>query len=225
MELIHGNFRAFQCGILDYENILSVYRSRTHIQGSPRTPQGDAVFENLLSDILLDKRPDWVVLAVEDSKTKQLISFASFMFPKQSQFAFMKLGVSIPKTKTMPTSENSGAVSLLRLGVLVAAQRNIFDIFWSVKLNSYLPFCKLFNSFEKESGEENKSYWMLHKVVYPEDVLETSIDKVLLESALVKRLYPVAIIHTALKEKFRIEHYKHHFKVSEATLKKCTVPD
>lgn len=225
MELIHGNFRAFQCGILDYENVLSIYRSRTHIQGSPRTPQSDEIFENLLSDILLGRRPEWIVLAVEDITTKQLVSFASFIFPKDSQFAFMKLGASIPKSQTMPTSENSGAVAILRLGVLVAANRNIFDIFWNVKLSSYLPFCRTFNFYEKETGDENKSYWMLHKVVYPNDPLSTSIEKFLLEFTLVKRLYPVAIIHTSLKEKFRIQHYKHHFTVSEDTLKKCTVPD
>lgn len=225
MELIHGNFRAFQCSILDYENILSVYRSRTHIQGSPRTPQGDTMFEKLLPEILLENKPGWIVTGTEDNNTGELISFSVVVFPKDSQFGFIKLAVTIPKSQLVPSVENTGAVSLLRFVMLIAANRNVFDIFWSVKLNSYLPFCRTFNFYEKETGDENKSYWMLHKVVYPNDPLSTSIEKFLLEFTLVKRLYPVAIIHTSLKEKFRIQHYKHHFTVSEDTLKKCTVPD
>ena len=224
MELIHGNFRAFECSILDFENIMEVYLSRTHIQGSPRTPQSDEKFKNLLTDILLGNKKDYFILGVEDINTKKLISYATYTFPKNSQFGFMKLGSTIPKSHSLASHVDSGAVSLFRLGVLIGESKGYYDIFWSVKLSSYLPMCKLFNSFEQTSGQEHRSYWMLHKVVAPTDPLITSIDKFLLENSLVQRLYPVAIIHTCLKEKFRIEHYRTAFGVSEETIKRCTVP-
>jgi hypothetical protein len=84
--------------------------------------------------------------------------------------------------------------------------------------------CKVFNNYEAKSNEENKSYWLLHKVIYPNDPIETSIDKFLLDDSIFDRMYPVAIMHTALKEKYRAQHFKKHFSVSEETLKKCTVP-
>ena len=224
MELIHGNFRAFECSILDFDRVLEIYNSRTHIQGSPRTPQGDQRFTDHLADILLGNRPDYSILAVEDINSKKLISFATYTFPKNSQFGFMKLGGTIPKAHALASYTDTGALSLLRLGVLLGESKGYYDIFWSVKLSSYLPMCKLFNLFESKTGEEHRSYWMLHKIVNPEDPLSTSIDKFLLEAPFVKRIYPVAIIHTCLKEKYRIEHYKNSFGVSEETIRKCTVP-
>lgn len=224
MELIHGNFRAFECSILDFENIMEIYNSRTHIQGSPRTPQADENFKNHLVETLLGNKKEFVVLAVEEITSKKMISFATYVFPTNSQFGFAKLGGTIPKPFAILNYSNNGAISLLRLGVMIGESKGYYDIFWSVKLSSYLPMCKLFNSFEKNTGEEHRSYWMLHKVVYPDDPLITSIDKFLLETALVKRMYPVAIIHTCLKEKYRIEHYKNSFGVSEETIKRCTVP-
>lgn len=224
MELVHGNFRAFECSILDFDRIMDIYESRTHIQGSPRTPQGDEKFKNLLVDTLLGNKKDFVILGVEDIHTKQLITFATYTFPPNTQFGFMKFGGTIPKTRALTSYEDTGGIFLFLLGVMVGEARGYFDIFWCVKLSSYLPFCKLFNTYEMKSGEESRSYWMLHKVIHPEEPITNSIDKFLLDNALVKREYPVAIIHTCLKEKYRIEHYKKHFMVSEETIKKCTVP-
>lgn len=224
MELIHGNFRSFKCSILDFDRIMTIYNSRTHIQGSPRTPQADEKFSNHLADILLGHKPEYLVLAVEDINTRQLISFATYTFPKNSQFGFIKLGGTIPKSLAIPGNKNTGVIPLMKLGVLIGEAQGYFDIFWSVKLSSYLPLCKVFNSLESRNEEEHRSYWMLHKIVNPEDPLTTSIDKFLLESTFVERIYPVAIIHTCLKEKYRVEHYKNSFSVSEETIKRCTVP-
>lgn len=68
------------------------------------------------------------------------------------------------------------------------------------------------------------TYLLFHKVINPEDVPTTSIEKLLFGGALFKRKYPSVIIQISIKEKYRIEHYKHHFTVSEETIKKCTVP-
>jgi hypothetical protein len=223
MELVADNFRAFQCSLLDYENILTIYRSRPHIQGSSRTIKSDENFEKKLADILLDKDSEYCVLAVEDLSTKTLISFSIYSFPKISQFGFLIIGGTLPKDKTLPESKNTGAVALLRLGVMIGESRNVFDIFMSVKLNAYLPFCRLINSYDTD--EEHRTYWMLHKIVQPSDFLTTSIEKYLLEQSLVDRIYPVVIVHLSVKEKFRVEHYKHNFSVSEETLKRCTIPN
>lgn len=222
MELIADNFRAFQCSLLDYENILSIYRSRPHVQGSSRTTTADENFEKKLADILLDKDSEYCVLAVEDLSTKQLISFSIYSFPKTSQFGFLIIGGTVPKDKTLPESKNSGAVALLRLGVMIGEQRNVFDIFMSIKLSSYLPFSRMINSYD--SVEEHRTYWLLHKIVHPNDCLITTIEKYLLGQAIVERIYPIAIVHLSVKEKFRIAHYKHNFNVSEETLMRCTVP-
>jgi hypothetical protein len=224
MELVADNFRAFQCSLLDYENILTVYRSRPHVQGSIRTIKSDEDFERILADILLDKESEYCVLAVEDLSTNNLISFSIYSFPKASQFGFLMIGGTLPKDRTLPESRNSGAVALLRLGVMIGEQKNVFDIFMSVKLSAYLPFCLLINSYEEDSNEEHRTYWLLHKIVQPADCLTTTIEKYLLGQPLVDRIYPVAIIHLSVKEKFRIEHFKHNFSVSEKTLMRCTVP-
>jgi hypothetical protein len=136
----------------------------------------------------------------------------------------MRLGGTISNS-TSATNYSGIAVTLFRLGVAFGERLGYFDIFWSVKLSSYLPMCKLFHDFEAKSNEENKSYWLLHKVVYPTDPLETSIDTLLLGESLVTRLFPIAIIQTSLKEKHRLAHFKKHFSVSEETLKKCTIPN
>lgn len=222
MELVADNFRAFQCSLLDYENILTVYRSRPHIQGSLRTLKSDENFERILADILLDKNSEHCVLAVEDLSTNTLISFSIYSFPKASQFGFLMLGGTLPKDQTLPETANSGAVALLRLGVIIGESRKVFDIFMSIKLGAYLPFCRLINSYKSE--EEHRTYWLLHKIVHPTDCLTTTIEKYLLEQPLVDRIYPVAIVHLSVKEKFRIAHYKHNFNVSEETLMRCTVP-
>ena len=222
MELVADNFRAFQCSLLDYENILTVYRSRPHIQGSLRTLKSDENFERILADILLDKNSEHCVLAVEDLSTNTLISFSIYSFPKASQFGFLMLGGTLPKDQTLPDTANSGAVALIRLGVIIGESRKVFDIFMSIKLGAYLPFCRLINSYKSE--EEHRTYWLLHKIVHPTDCLTTTIEKYLLEQPLVDRIYPVAIVHLSVKEKFRIAHYKHNFNVSEETLMRCTVP-
>lgn len=223
MELVADNFRAFQCSLLDYENILAIYRSRPHIQGSLRTIKSDEDFEKILADILLDKDSEYCVLAVEDLSTNILTSFSIYSFPKVSQFGFLMIGGTIPKDKTLPESKNSGAVALLRLGVMIGESRNVFDIFMSVKLTAYLPFCRLINSYDPD--KEHRTYWMLHKIVQPSDCLITSIEKCLLGHPLVDRMYPVAIVHLSVKEKFRLEYFKHNFSVSEETLKRYTIPN
>jgi hypothetical protein len=225
MELVYDNFRAFQCSLLDYENILTIYRARPNVQGMPRTIKTDEQFENYLIEILLGNNNECCVVGVEDIISKLLISFSIYSFPKNSQFGFLTMASSIPKDVNMPLTENSGAVSLLRLGVMIGKERNVFDIFSSVKLTAYLPLCRVFNSFESLTGQENISYWMLHKVVSPNDPLTTSIEKYLLGSSFIERKHPIAIIHTSLKEKFRVSHYKHNFSVSEETLMRCTVPN
>lgn len=225
MELIADNFRAFQCSLLDYENILTIYRSRPHIQGSIRTIKSDEEFARILANMLLDNDSEYYVLAVEDLTTKILTSFSIYSFPKISQFGFLMIGGSLPKDSAIPESRNSGAVALLTLGVMIGESLNVFDIFMSVKITAYLPFCRLINSHETNSGEENRTYWMLHKIVHPSDYLITSLEKYLLGQPLVERIYPVAIVHLSVKEKFRIAHYKHNFSVSEETLMRCTVPN
>ncbi len=224
MELIYGNFRAFVCSILDFEAIMEIYQSRSHIQGTPRTPQADEKFQNLLTDTLLGNKKDFYILGVEDLQTKKLISFATFVFPSNSQFGFMKLGGTIPRPEALANHLTTGAISILKLGIMIGESKGYFDIFWSVKLSSYLPLCKLFNLAEMNSKEEHRSLWMLHKVLHPEDLPTSSIDKFLLENSLVKREYPVAIIHTSLKQQYRISYYQHHFDVSEETIKRCTIP-
>lgn len=225
MELIHGNFRSFECSLLDYENILAIYRARPHVQGIPRTIKADEQFEKYVIEILLGINNECCIVGVEDITSKSLISFSIYAFPKNSQFGFLTLAGSIPKDSNIPSTNNSGAVSLLRLGVMIGKERNVFDIFSSVRLTAYLPLCKVVNSFESITGQENISYWMLHKVVYPDDPLTTSIEKYLLGGPFIERKYPIAIIHTSLKEKFRVLHYKHNFSVSEETIKRCTVPN
>jgi len=222
MELVADNFRAFQCSLLDYESILSIYRSKLHIQGSLKNIRSDENFERILADILLDKNSEHCVLAVEDLSTNTLISFSIYSFPKASQFGFLMLSGTLPKDQTLPDTANSGAVALLRLGVIIGESRKVFDIFMSIKLGAYLPFCRLINSYKSE--EEHRTYWLLHKIVHPTDCLTTTIEKYLLEQPLVDRIYPVAIVHLSVKEKFRIAHYKHNFNVSEETLMRCTVP-
>lgn len=223
MELIQGNIRAYQCTIADYDRIIEIYKSHPYIQGSPRSLVSDEKFEYQLSEILLGNKENWYVLGATDLLTNSLISYAVYVFPKNSQFGFMRLGGTISNSNS--AIDYSGiAVSLFRLGVAVGESLGYFDIFWSVKLSSYLPICKMFNEYEIRSNSEHTSYWLLHKVVYPTDPLETSIDKLLLGESLVTRLFPVAIIQTSLKEKYRVKHFKKHFSVSEETLKKCTVP-
>jgi hypothetical protein len=225
MELVADNFRAFQCSLLDYENILTIYRSRPHVQGSLRTIKSDEDFERILADILLDKDSEYCVLAVEDLTTNILVSFSIYSFPKTSQFGFLMIGGTLPKDKILPESRNTGAVALLTLGVIVGESRNVFDIFMSVRINAYLPFCRIINSHETNSGQEHRTYWLLHKIVQPTDHLTTTIEKYLLGQPLVERIYPVVIVHLSVKEKFRMLHYKHNFNVSEETLKRCTVPN
>lgn len=224
MELVADNFRAFQCSLLDYENILTIYRSRPHVQGALRTIRADDDFERILADILLDKDSEYCVLAVEDIPTKTLTSFSIYSFPKASQFGFLLIGGSVPKDKTLPESKNSGAVALFQLAVMIGESQGVFDIFMSVRLNAYLPFCRLINSYEVDTNGGLRTYWMLHKVLYPTDQLTTSIEKYLLGQPLVERTYPIVIVHLSVKEKFRIAHYKHNFSVSEETLMRCTVP-
>jgi hypothetical protein len=225
MELVYDNFRAFQCSLLDCESILSIYRSKSHIQGSLKNIKSDEDFERVLVDMLLDKNSEYRVLAVEDLSTNVLTSFSIYSFPNSSQFGFLVLAGTLPADNSIPRSRNTGAVALLTLGVLIGESLNVFDIFMSVKISSYLPLCRLINSHETISGEENRTYWMLHKIIHPNDCLITSIDKYLLGHALVDRIYPVAIVHLSVKEKFRIEHYKHNFSISEETLKRCTIPN
>lgn len=225
MELIYDNFRAFQCSLLDYESILSIYRSKSHIQGSLKNVKSDEDFEKLLLDMLLDKNSEYCVLAVEDLSTNVLISFSIYSFPKSSQFGFLILAGTLPADNSIPGSKNTGAVALLTLGVMIGESLNVFDIFMSIKISSYLPLCHLINSHEIISGKENRTYWMLHKIVHPADSLITSIEKYLLGQSLVDRIYPVAIVHLSVKQKFRIAHYKDNFSVSEETLKRYTVPN
>ena len=144
MELISNGFRAFQCSIHEYAQILDIYKSKQYIQGSPRSIRGDEIFEELLAEILLGNKPEYVVFGVEDTN-KKLISYAVYAFPKNSQFGFLKLGGTIPKDKALTTYKDNGAISLLRLGVQYGEQIGRYDIFWSVKLSSYLPISKLFN--------------------------------------------------------------------------------
>jgi len=209
---------------LDYENILSIYRSKSHIQGSLKNIKSDEDFESLLIDMLVDKNSEYRVLAVEDLSTNVLISFSIYSFPKTSQFGFLILAGTLPTDNSVPGSGNTGAVALLTLGVLIGESLNVFDIFMSVKISAYLPLCRLINSHEINSGKENRTYWLLHKIVHPTDGLTTTIEKYLLGHSLVNRIYPVAIVHLSVKEKFRIAHYKHNFNVSEETLMRCTVP-
>jgi hypothetical protein len=223
MELIQGNFQAYQCTIADYDEILEIYKSRPYIQGALRSTQLDERFEYHLAEVLLGTKENSYVLGVKDLTTNRLLAYVNYIFPKNSQFGFMRLGGSVASSNSSPNYLNI-AVPLLRLGVLLGESLGFFDIFWSVKLSSYLPICKLFNDYEVISKSEHRSYWLLHKVVYPTDLLETSIDKFLLEESIIERIYPVAIMHTSLKEKYRAEHFKKHFSVSEETLKKCTVP-
>jgi len=224
MELIQGNIRAYQCTIADFDRIIEIYKSRPYIQGSPRSEMSDEKFQYQLAEILLGTKENWYVLGAMDLVTNSLISYAVYFFPKNSQFGFMRLGGTISNS-TSATNYSGIAVTLFRLGVAFGERLGYFDIFWSVKLSSYLPMCKLFHDFEAKSNEENKSYWLLHKVVYPTDPLETSIDTLLLGESLVTRLFPIAIIQTSLKEKHRLAHFKKHFSVSEETLKKCTIPN
>lgn len=223
MELINKNYRAFICDISNYEDVIKIYRSRPFIQGSPRNLAADEKFEKHLAEILLGNKPEFLVVGVEEIDTKILVSFATYTFPNNSQFGFMKIGGTLPRSKSLATYVDTGAIPLLRLGVMIAESKGIFDIFWSVKLSSYLPMCKLFN-YSGVAEDLHRSYWMLHKVIQPDEPLVTSIDKFLLETPLVKRLYPIAIMHTSLKEEHRIAHYKNHFGVSEETIKRCTVP-
>jgi hypothetical protein len=223
MELIQGNFQAYQCTIADYARIVEIYKSQTYIQGSPRTAVSDEKFEHHLADILLGSKKNCYVLGAKDLTTNRLTSYALYTFPKNSQFGFLQLGGTISNSGSV-TNFSGISVTMLRLGVMLGASLGYFDIFWSIKLSSYLPVCKVFNTYEANSNEENKSYWLLHKVIYPNDPIETSIDKFLLNDSIFDRLYPVAIMHTALKEKYRVQHFKKHFSVSEETLKKCTVP-
>jgi hypothetical protein len=225
MELVYGNFRAFQCSLLDCESILSIYRSKSHIQGSLKNIKSDEDFERILIDMLLDKNSEYRVLAVEDLSTNVLISFSIYSFPNSSQFGFLMLAGTLPTDNSIPESSNTGAVALLTLGVMIGESLNVFDIFMSVKITAYLPLCRLINSHETNSGEENRTYWLLHKIVHPTDCLVASIEKYLLGHPLVDRLYPVAIVHLSVKQKFRIAHYKHNFSVSEETLTKYTVPN
>jgi hypothetical protein len=223
MELVHGNFKAYQCTIADYTEIFEIYKSRPYIQGSPRSALSDERFEYHLAEVLLGLKENSYILGVKDLTTNKLISYVNYIFPKNSQFGFMKLGGTVSSSNGSPNYSNI-ALPLFTLGVLLGESLGYFDIFWSVKLSSYLPLCKMFNDYEVRSKSEHRSYWLLHKVVHPTDPLETSIDKFLLEGSLVDRLYPAAIIQTSLKEKYRIAHFKNHFSVSEETLKKCTVP-
>jgi hypothetical protein len=223
MELVQGNFQAYQCTIADYDRIIEIYKSQPYIQGSPRTARSDDKFEQNLADILLGSNQNSYVLGVKDLTINALVSYAFYIFPKNSQFGFMKLGGTISNLNSA-INYSGIALPLFRLGILFGESLGYFDIFWSVKLSSYLPFCKLFNEYEIKSNTENRSYWLLHKVVYPTDPLETSIDKFLLEGSIIERIYPVAIMYSSLKEKYRAEHFKKHFSVSEETLKKCTVP-
>ena len=222
MEIINKNFRAFKCSIVDFDSIMKIYNSNNFIQGSPRTIKGDELFENHLAEVLLGNKEEFAVFGVEDN-SKELISYAIYSYPKNSQFGFLKLGGTLPKEKALTTYKDTGAIALLRLGVQYGESIGRYDIFWSVKLSSYLPMCKLLNLSELE--EEHRTYWLLHKVVYPQDVPTTSIEKYLLEHYFIERKYPIAIIHTCLKQKYRIEHFEKNFSVSLETLKKCTVPD
>jgi hypothetical protein len=223
MELIHGNFQAYQCTIADYNEILEIYKSRPYIQGSLRSTQSDERFEYYLAEVLLGSKENSYVLGVKDLTTNRLLAYVNYIFPKNSQFGFMRLGGSVASSNSS-LSFFDLAVPVFRLGVLLGESLGYFDIFWSIKLSSYLPMCKVFNDYEVRSKSEHRSYWLLHKVVYPTDPFETSIDKFLLEGSLVDRLYPIAIIQTSLKEKYRAQHFKKHFSVSEEMLKKCTVP-
>jgi len=223
MELVQGNFCAYQCTIADYDRIVEIYKSQPYIQGSPRTAQSDDKFEQNLADILLGVKKNSYVLGARDLTTNRLTSYVLYTFPKNSQFGFLHLGGTISNSNSA-TNFSGISVTLLKLGVLLGESLGYFDIFLSVKLSSYLPMCKVFNEYEIKSSTENRSYWLLHKVIYPNDPIETSIDKFLLNDSIFDRLYPVAIMHISLKEKYRAQHFKKHFSVSEETLKKCTVP-
>lgn len=225
MELVYKNCRAFQCGIGDYDQILSIYRSRPFIQGVLKDPKQTDIFEKECVEILLENNPGWVILGVEDTRSKQLISYATLFFPPGSPFGFLKLGETIPKNHAVCGYIDNGGGALFRLAVCVAESKGIFDVFWAVKQSSYMPVVRMFNEFEKDNNNERISNWLLHKIVGPDDQLTTSIEKILLGNIYFQRKYPVAIIHTSLKQEFRIKHFKKHFSVSEETLKKCTVPD
>lgn len=221
MEIITKDFRAFKCSIVEFDKIIQIYKSNNFIQGSPRTLKGDDLFETHLAEILLGNKEEFVVFGVEDIN-KKLISYAVYAFPKNSQFGFLKIGGTVPKEKALTTYKDNGAIALLRLGVQYGESIGRFDIFWSVKLSSYLPMCKLLNLSELE--DEHRTYWSLHKVMYPGESPVTSIEKYLLEHYFIERKYPIAIIHTSLKQKYRIGHFEKYFNVSLETLKRCTVP-
>lgn len=224
MEIIDGNFRAYECTIADYDKILGIYRSHLYIQGSPRTLKSDERFENHLAEVLLGNKSEHCFIGVEDTKTRNLVSYVNYVFPANSNFCFMKLGGTTPKALSLPTYKDTGVIPLLRLGVALSESKNYFDTFWTFKLNSYLPFCKVLNDYEQKSNVEQRVQWLLHKIVYPQDQLTTSIEKFLLEGGLVERKYPVAIIHSTLKQEFRLEHFKKNFNLTEETLRKCTIP-
>jgi hypothetical protein len=223
MELLFDNCRGFICSILDYENVLKIYKSRSHIHGTLRTIKSDELFEKYLTEVLLGNVENCYVLGAENVTTKELVSYSIVSFPKTSPFGFIISAGTIPPSSALTNRAHAGGISLLRLGVLLGKEKGYFDIFCSVKLSSYLPLCKMFNASEKLTT--NISYWMMHKVVYPNDQLVTPIEKVLLGHNVLKRKYPIAIIQMSIKEEFRIEYYKKHFTVSEETIKKCTVPN
>ena len=224
-ELISKNFRSFQCTILDFERIMDIHRSRSMVQGVTKTAKYNDFFEKLIAEILLGTVPTTVILGSEDIKTRTLISYSIYQYPKNSSSAFLKLGETMSTARSLFDYRDYDAIGALRLGVMLSESKKLFDVYMAVRINSFLPMMKLFHQSELIEKDYHRSNWLLHKIVNPNDPLETSIDRVLLQDMFLERKYPVAIIHTSLKAEYRVAHFKDQFNVSEETLKRYTMPN
>jgi hypothetical protein len=225
IELLSKNFRAFQCTILDFERIMNIHRSRSMIHGVAKTAKYNDFFEKLIAEILLGAIPTTVILGSEDIKTKTLISYSIYQYPKNSSAAFLKLGETLSPDRSLFDYKDYDAIGALRLGVMLSESKKIFDLYMAVRINSFLPMMKIFHQSEIDEKDYHRSNWLLHKIINPNDPLETGIDRVLLQDMFLERKYPVAIIHTSLKAEYRVEHFKDQFNVSEETLKRYTIPN
>lgn len=219
MELIFQNLRAFRCDISDYNNIIAIHESRPRIHGVLKTPAYDDYIRTLVADILMGRDKTMEVLGVEDIQTGKLITYGITHLPINSSAFFFKVGETLP-SETPILTYNSGIVEIFNLAFSLAEKKRIYDMYICHAINAVVPILNLMKNSSKISGKETRMHWMIHKVVGPEDPLITSIDKTLLGGLLFKRKLPVAILHATLKEKFRIEHFKDAFNVSENQLRK-----
>lgn len=211
MEFNFNGLKSYICTLDDYEDIKRIHLSRKTVHGAEKTVEFNSRFPTITRGLLRGVKPDQYLLGCRNLDTGELVSYCITHIPKDHPFGFIRFAESMARPGVFLENGN-GVGWLFKLTSMLSEADNKMDFFFAVKYKSYYAGQRLLQSNARtpeNDGIFDRYTPLLHSVVRAGDVAKNPVEKHLLpEPAPIIRIKDIAIVQFALKNEFRINHWK-----------------